>query len=48
MVFGVITEVLVVLTFGIFGQNTNLLAKTLSDESLWWVAAIGLAVVAVV
>ncbi len=43
MVFAVITNVMLFLTFSIFGQITNILSNPLSDESAWWLVVVGLA-----
>jgi len=48
MVLAVITNVLLFLTFSIFGQVTNILSNPLSDDSAWWLVVVGLAAVMVV
>lgn len=48
MVFAVITNTMLFLTFSIFGQITNLLSNPLSDDSAWWLVVVGLAGVALI
>ncbi len=45
---GFITGGLYFVFFSLFGQLTNIISNPLSDDSFWWMAVIGLAVVALI
>ncbi|GEM_PF-2464966 len=42
MVLAVITNAMIFVTFSLFGQLTNILSNTLSDETAWWLVVLGL------
>ncbi len=45
---GFITGAFYFIFYPIFGQLANIISNPLSDDSFWWLAVIGLAVVALI